>query len=79
MQEAVAYLGFQKEGAGKFLLATSAYTKRGPNHVFLFFPKVNTFFCQRGPIPPKKHDTDKKRMTTHNVSHAEEREQSCKK
>ena len=28
-------------GGGKFLLATSAHTKGGQNHVFLFFPMEN--------------------------------------
>ena len=46
----VAYLGFHRDGGGgKFFLATSAYTKVGPNHVFQFFPMAKTDFLPKGP------------------------------
>ena len=38
----VAYLGFHIK-MGKFLLATSAYTNEGPNHVFIFFLEAKKF------------------------------------
>ena len=44
----------------KFSLATSAYTKGGPNQVFEFFSYVkNIFLTKRGPWPngPPKYAT----------------------
>ena len=51
----VAYLGFHKGG-----LNFSAYTKRGPNYVLLFFYYVKkNFFLPKGPRPnaPPKYAT----------------------
>ena len=42
----MAYLWFHEEG-GKFLLATSAYTK-GQTMFSIFFPMAKNIFCQRG-------------------------------
>ena len=54
----VAYLGFRK-GGGEFLCPL-VLTQRGPNQVFLFFPKVKFFFAKGGHDPkPPKYATDK--------------------
>ena len=51
---------------GKFLLATSAHTKRGPNQVFQIFLMVKKKFFGQGARPngpPTKYATDRNKLT----------------